>query len=47
MPLMELISSQAKTFKVVPGGHMGVVSGSQAPTSVWPEISNWLVERSG
>ncbi|MNV86013.1 acyl-CoA synthetase [compost metagenome] len=46
-PLMDLISSQDKTFKVVPGGHMGVVSGSQAPTAVWPEISNWLVERSG
>lgn len=45
-PLMELISSQDKTFKVVPGGHMGVVSGSQAPTSVWPEISEWLVKRS-
>jgi len=46
-PLMDLISSQDKTFKVVPGGHMGVVSGSQAPTAVWPEISTWLVERSG
>lgn len=45
-PLMDLISSQDKTFKVVPGGHMGVVSGSQAPITVWPEISQWLVERS-
>ncbi|MFL1052575.1 hypothetical protein, partial [Acinetobacter baumannii] len=23
-----------------------VVSGSQAPTSVWPEMSNWLATRS-
>jgi polyhydroxyalkanoate synthase len=45
-PLMDLISSEDKTFKVVPGGHMGVVSGSQAPTTVWPEVSQWLVERS-
>jgi len=45
-PLMDLISSQDKTFKVVPGGHMGVVSGSQAPTGVWPEMSNWLATRS-
>ncbi|MFX9081926.1 hypothetical protein ABTN62_02260, partial [Acinetobacter baumannii] len=42
----DLISSQDKTFKTVPGGHMGVVSGSQAPTSVWPEMSNWLATRS-
>ncbi len=46
MPLMNLISSQDKTFKVVPGGHMGVVSGSQAPTTVWPEVSTWLATRS-
>ncbi|MDC5645230.1 alpha/beta fold hydrolase [Acinetobacter baumannii] len=45
-PLMDLISSQDKTFKTVPGGHMGVVSGSQAPTSVWPEMSDWLSTRS-
>ena len=45
-PIMDLISSQDKTFKVVPGGHMSVVSGSQAPASVWPEINNWLAERS-
>ncbi len=45
-PLMDLISSQDKTFKVVSGGHMGIVSGSQAPTSVWPEINSWLATRS-
>ncbi|HGW3599082.1 TPA: alpha/beta hydrolase, partial [Acinetobacter nosocomialis] len=45
-PLMTLIGSKDKTFKTVPGGHMGVVSGSQAPSFVWPEISNWLATRS-
>lgn len=45
-PLMDLISSTDKQFKIVSGGHMGLVSGSQAPQAVWPVINQWLTERS-
>ena len=45
-PLMDLISSQDKTFEIVSGGHMGLVSGSQAPQAVWPVVSAWLQQRS-
>lgn len=43
---MDLISSIDKQFKIVSGGHMGLVSGSQAPQAVWPVINQWLTERS-
>lgn len=33
-------------FKVVPGGHMGLVSGNQAPLTVWPVVTEWLCQRS-
>lgn len=26
----------------VPGGHMSIVSGSQAPRHIWPQVSAWL-----
>lgn len=45
-PVMNLISSADKTFEIVPGGHMGIVSGSQAPETVWPVVVNWLAGRS-
>ena len=45
-PLMDLISSQDKQFEIVSGGHMGLVSGSQAPQTVWPVVSEWLAKRS-
>ncbi|MCH7296796.1 alpha/beta fold hydrolase [Acinetobacter higginsii] len=45
-PLMDLISSSDKQFEIVPGGHMGLVSGSQAPQLVWPVVTQWLAPRS-
>lgn len=45
-PLLDLISSTDKQFNIVPGGHMGLVSGNQAPDSVWPVITAWLAQRS-
>ena len=44
--LMELVSSQDKVFEVVAGGHMGILSGSKAPTDVWPKVADWLASRS-
>ncbi|MGJ8669143.1 MAG: alpha/beta fold hydrolase [Oceanococcus sp.] len=35
--------SQAQcTLLEAPGGHMSIVSGSQAPTTIWPRVINWL-----
>lgn len=45
-PLMDLISSEDKQFKIVAGGHMGLVSGNQAPQTVWPVVTDWLAQRS-
>jgi len=44
--LLDLVSSQDKALHVVPGGHTGIVSGSQAPEAVWPAMAQWLAERS-
>lgn len=44
--LMEHIGSSDKTFTVVAGGHMGILSGSKAPTDVWPKVADWLAQRS-
>ncbi len=44
--VMDLVSSQDRTFKVVPGGHMGILAGSQAPRASWVALADWLAERS-
>jgi polyhydroxyalkanoate synthase len=30
-----------------PGGHIGLMAGSKAKYEVWPELADWLRERSG
>ncbi|TBW43280.1 alpha/beta hydrolase, partial [Marinobacter halodurans] len=45
--VMDHVSSSDKAFRVVPGGHMGILAGSQAPEASWIEIADWLGERSG
>ncbi|MCH8498405.1 MAG: alpha/beta fold hydrolase [Marinobacter sp.] len=44
--LLDQVSSTDKTFKVVPGGHMGILAGSKAPQASWVELADWLAERS-
>jgi polyhydroxyalkanoate synthase subunit PhaC len=46
MPFFELISSQDVEHLARPGGHIGLVAGSAARKELWPEISEWLAERS-
>ena len=46
MPFFELISSQDVEHLARPGGHIGLVAGSTARKELWPEISQWLAERS-
>ncbi|MAA74752.1 MAG: alpha/beta hydrolase [Salinisphaeraceae bacterium] len=45
--IMEIVASQDKTFRIRPGGHMGVILGSKAPDGVWADSVEWLSERSG
>lgn len=44
--LLELVTSDDKTFVVAPGGHAGVVMGKQAATAVWEVLGDWLATRS-
>jgi polyhydroxyalkanoate synthase len=43
--ILEIVGSTEKTFKIAPGGHMGVILGSKAQSHVWKESAAWLAER--
>lgn len=45
-PLVDMVGSKDKTFKLFPGGHTGIVSGTLAPTQIWPDMISWLAQRS-
>ena len=44
--LLDHVSSRDITTMTVPGGHMGILSGSKAPEHIWPRVADWLAERS-
>ncbi|MGB1141048.1 MAG: alpha/beta fold hydrolase [Halioglobus sp.] len=44
--IVDVIASRDKDFRIVPGGHMGVIIGSKACDAVWAESVAWLAERS-
>ncbi|HET8731899.1 MAG TPA: alpha/beta fold hydrolase [Moraxellaceae bacterium] len=44
--LMDLVKSTDRSFHVIPGGHMGILSGSKAPATAWKMTSDWLGARS-
>lgn len=44
--IVNISGSEDQTFELVPGGHMGIVSGSKAPTTAWRKTADWLAERS-
>jgi polyhydroxyalkanoate synthase len=46
MPLFGLVSSQDVTHIDRPGGHIGLIAGSSARKEIWPEMADWLRERS-
>jgi len=46
MPVFELVSSEDVTHIDRPGGHIGLVAGSAARKEIWPEMADWLRERS-
>lgn len=45
--LMDVVGSEDREFYIAPGGHIGIVSGSQAAESVWAKTADWLEQRSG
>lgn len=40
--LVDLMAQAECTVFTVPGGHMSIVSGREAPTRIWPEVDRWL-----
>ena len=44
--LLRLVASADVQVLDAPGGHMAIVSGSQAPTAIWPQVGDWLAARS-
>jgi polyhydroxyalkanoate synthase len=44
--IVKIVASKDKEFRVVPGGHMGVIIGSKAQGAVWAESAEWLAARS-
>jgi poly[(R)-3-hydroxyalkanoate] polymerase subunit PhaC len=45
-PLLELVSSTDVTPLDRPGGHIGLMAGSKARKEIWPDIAQWLGQRS-
>jgi polyhydroxyalkanoate synthase len=44
--IMDRVSSQDKTLKVIPATHVGIMAGGRARHNLWPEIAGWLAPRS-
>jgi len=44
--VLDIVSSEDKSFHVVPGGHAGVFAGSHASESTWKISGDWLASRS-
>jgi len=45
-PFNDLVSSRDRKAIVAPAGHIGLAIGSKAQKEVWPEVCDWLAERS-
>jgi polyhydroxyalkanoate synthase subunit PhaC len=44
--IAERVGSRDKEIYRVPGGHIGIMAGSQAAKKTWPHINKWLAARS-
>ncbi len=44
--ILDHVSSSERQLVAVPGGHVGVIAGSAAPTAVWKPMMDWLRPRS-
>jgi polyhydroxyalkanoate synthase len=45
-PLTSLLGSQDKEDVVLKGGHVSLIAGRNALFRLWPQLSQWLGERS-
>jgi polyhydroxyalkanoate synthase len=45
-PIFDFVSSADVTHIDRPGGHIGLMAGSKAKDEIWPDIAEWLAERS-
>ena len=45
-PLTELTNSTDVTFTLIPGGHLGLMSSQKSADEFWPQLAEWLVQRS-
>ncbi len=45
--IISVVGSMDKTFEIVPGGHAGLFTGSQAVKTTWVVMLDWLKLRSG
>jgi poly[(R)-3-hydroxyalkanoate] polymerase subunit PhaC len=46
MPLLDMLGSEDVTHFDRPGGHIGLMAGSRARKEIWPDLAEWLGERS-
>jgi polyhydroxyalkanoate synthase len=44
--IQDKVSSQDKELFRIPGGHIGIMAGSDAAKKTWPHIDKWLAARS-
>jgi polyhydroxyalkanoate synthase len=42
-----LTSSREARFEIVPGGHLGLLTGREARTGTWPLVDEWMDEWAG
>jgi polyhydroxyalkanoate synthase len=47
LPLLDMVASKDVTHFDRKGGHIGLMAGSRAREEIWPDIAEWLEERSG
>jgi polyhydroxyalkanoate synthase len=45
-PFIDKVASKDKTEMVLKGGHVSIVAGANAVRRLWPELDDWLSERS-
>jgi len=46
LPILDRVRSQDVTHLALPGGHIGLMAGSNAPQRIWGKLTDWLAERS-
>lgn len=44
--VLDIVSSEDASFRIVPGGHAGIFAGSTAPENAWAISAEWLAKRS-